>query len=393
MKRWIIFVLLFFVFGIFFFELIQRDAGYVLVSLYGKTLETSFWFAVGVLVLISVILFIVFKSVKAIVRSLVDGRSWFSSRRYESNERRFQEGMLNFLVGDYKHATKRLLSVPKKAPLPIVRAITLAQSYAKLGEFDKALDALFVAQVEYPYAQLWLCKAKIPLLIAAHRHDDVALAIKELKTLSPKDADLPRLQHLNLSEGESWQDASQFVSKKPNQKKLSSNDVKDTYVHALDQLAHDTSIKAGQVDALWEKVPRKMKTDADVLTAYAHLLFASKQHALLQELIVYTLPKLWLPELLNLYAKLDLTDVDAQLKQAERWLKKHENDKDLLLTLGILSIKNQLWGKGRSYLDRCNALSENVRATYFLGFISDKVDEPDRAHRYYKRAAELAHKE
>lgn len=391
MKRWIIFFLVFFAAGIFIFELIQRDAGYVLISLNGTTLETSFWFAISVIVLLVLLIISVFLTVRKLIRTLVMGQNWFCGRRHQTIERRYREGLLNFLVGDYRQANKQLLSVSKRNELPVVRVIASAQSLAKTGQLDSALTLLTQAKEKYVDDELWLCKAKIPLLIEAGRISEVDHAIQSLKLISPKDTDIARFEHMKLSRSEHWQDASTFVSEKPNLQKLSSSDIKDTYIHALDQLAQNETVDIDDISTLWGKVPKVMKLDAELIVPYARLLFASNQHALLEELICFTLQKQWLLELLELYAKLESSDHDLQLKKAERWLKKHDEDKELLLTLGILSIKNQLWGKGRAYLDRSNRVGEDPRALYFLGYISEKVEEPESAQSYYKRAAELTH--
>jgi HemY protein len=42
---------------------------------------------------------------------------------------------------------------------------------------------------------------------------------------------------------------------------------------------------------------------------------------------------------------------DEQLLAAEQWLKDRPNNAELLLALGRLSLRNELWGKAREYFE------------------------------------------
>jgi len=59
----------------------------------------------------------------------------------------------------------------------------------------------------------------------------------------------------------------------------------------------------------------------------------------------------WSDDLINLYGRLKGNRADEQLLMAEGWLQERPNNPELLLALGRLSLRNQLWGKAREYFE------------------------------------------
>lgn len=57
----------------------------------------------------------------------------------------------------------------------------------------------------------------------------------------------------------------------------------------------------------------------------------------------------WSDELINLYGRIKGHQPEEQLLIAEQWLKDRPNNAELLLALGRLSLRNELWGKAKEY--------------------------------------------
>lgn len=389
MKLWLIVVLICFGLGIWLLELMQKDAGYVLISLFGWTLETSFWFAIGVLVVAVFSAYAVYRTIRKLIRTLIDGTAFFSQRRSIGVERRYREGLLHFLTGDFKQASKFLASVSRRDELPVVRVIASAQAIAIQGDVEQGKLMLREAEKKYPKDLVWIYKALIPLLVQSGASDEVEPLIQKLKELNPNDSSIARLEHYKLRQLNNWQGATQLLADKKLSKTFAGDDIENTYISALEQLRVDAHLDESSVTTLWESIPKQYKRKPELIVPYAKLLFATKQHALLEELISFTLDKYWLPDLVDLFAKLESSDPALQLKKAERWLTKHDEDKVLALTLGVLAMKNQLWGKARSYFESAARDGDNPRALYFLGFISEQLKDEQASQDYYKRAAEF----
>ncbi|PCH62874.1 MAG: heme biosynthesis protein HemY, partial [SAR86 cluster bacterium] len=93
------------------------------------------------------------------------------------------------------------------------------------------------------------------------------------------------------------------------------------------------------------------KDDAKIVGHYLGLLRQVGADAEAAELIENYSLKHWQDEFALLYSELKLTDSAKHLKKAEAWLSQRADNASLLLSLGRLSLKAELWGKAREYFE------------------------------------------
>jgi HemY protein len=94
----------------------------------------------------------------------------------------------------------------------------------------------------------------------------------------------------------------------------------------------------------------------------------------------------WSPLLIETYGTLAGDDVEARLRRAEGWLDAHPNDANLLLTLGRMCVRLQLWGKAKQHLQRSLALVPSAAAWEALGDAFVGHGDPQQAQRCYRNA-------
>ena len=82
-------------------------------------------------------------------------------------------------------------------------------------------------------------------------------------------------------------------------------------------------------------------------------------------------------------------DVLGRIAQAEKWLQHMPRDGALLLTLGRLCRRQQLWGKARSYLEAALAIAPSRVVHVELAQLLDQLEESALAARHYRAAAVL----
>ena len=74
------------------------------------------------------------------------------------------------------------------------------------------------------------------------------------------------------------------------------------------------------------------------------------------------------------------------------WLKMYGEKPELLLTLGKLCVKIQLWGKAKDYFELCLALGPNVEASLAYGHLLEELDKPEEALvKYRDGLANMSH--
>jgi HemY protein len=119
------------------------------------------------------------------------------------------------------------------------------------------------------------------------------------------------------------------------------------------------SRKAQDADALaqyWKQLPQEMRVDAAVAATAARYHLAVGRTAEAQAIIEAALESEWSAALVALYGEAAGEDTLPQIQRAEKWLRDHARDPALLLALGKLCMKRELWGKAQSYIEASLAL-------------------------------------
>ena len=82
---------------------------------------------------------------------------------------------------------------------------------------------------------------------------------------------------------------------------------------------------------------------------------------------------------MRLFGLVEGPDASKQLKRAEGWLAVHGEDPDLLLTAARLCLRNELWGKARSYLESVITLRPTPEAYQEYGRLLNQLGEGEAA--------------
>jgi HemY protein len=140
--------------------------------------------------------------------------------------------------------------------------------------------------------------------------------------------------------------------------------------------------KAADAEVLaetWNQVPRSLKNDIELLQARYSALIRTGQHDLADKQLIADLKHEWRAPLVSLYGKVESTNPTRQLKRAESWLKDRPDDVDLLLAAARLCLRNELWGKARSYLETVIAIRPTPEAYQEYGRLLNRLGEGDAA--------------
>jgi len=143
------------------------------------------------------------------------------------------------------------------------------------------------------------------------------------------------------------------------------------------------------VQSVWKKLPKKQKKDIELLEAYYSSLIRTGMHAQAEKEIAAELRREWRPPLVRLYGIVEADDPARQLKKAESWLRDHGEDVDLLLAAARLCLRNELWGKARSYLETVIAIRPTPDAYQEYGRLLNRLGEGDAAADAYRSGLSL----
>jgi HemY protein len=139
----------------------------------------------------------------------------------------------------------------------------------------------------------------------------------------------------------------------------------------------------------WQSIPRKLRKEASLLAAYADNLMRTGQHELAEKELAKALKTSWNSQLVALFGKVESKDSVRQLKKAESWLRDHPEDAALLLTAARLCLRNELWGKARSYLETAISIQPTPESYQEYGRLLSRLGEADASADAYRTGLHL----
>ena len=173
-----------------------------------------------------------------------------------------------------------------------------------------------------------------------------------------------------------------------------------TLSRRLRDLAYEDLLPAAGHDvptlkALWSKVPTVDRVSPAVAVCAAQAFMALGQQQEAAAICEKALATQWDVSLLRAYRHCAATEGSAtlltQIENGENWLKERPNDAELALTLGVLCLKQKLWGKAQRYLEQ--ALSDasergTVQQSHLqLAQLHEALSQPEQAATHYRQCA------
>jgi HemY protein len=138
------------------------------------------------------------------------------------------------------------------------------------------------------------------------------------------------------------------------------------------------------VVSAWKNTPKVCKSDISLLEAYYSGLMRTGRNLQAEKELAAALKSNWSGPLVRLFGLVDGNDASKQLKRAEGWLSNHSEDPDLLLAAARLCIRNELWGKARSYLETVISLRPTPETYQEYGALLNQMGEADAAADAYR---------
>lgn len=137
------------------------------------------------------------------------------------------------------------------------------------------------------------------------------------------------------------------------------------------------------------RIPDRERRESRLALEGARRLIAIGDCVEAARLIEDALEEQWDSALVSAYGECKGGDVLSRISHAEKWLPAHPRDERLLLTLGRLCRRQQLWGKAQSYLEASLSVQPMRETHVELARLLDYLERPEEANRHYRAAAEM----
>jgi len=364
------------------------DPGYVLIGYGNYSIETSGL----VLLVVLVLLYIAIRLVAGALHAPSRVMRWDQRRRHRRMNRLYNKAVIELAEGRPERAERYLLRIVHAGDAPLALQFSVARLVSRTGDDERASAFLKLARQQHPQAELAISLLEAELLLANGRLEQAQTILAQARGVAPRNPVLLRLLvQLYTQQG----DRVQLQELLPELKR--GKVLEQAQWQALVTQVWREAVPGSGADAdsegiqqSWQALPASVRDDEQLIGEYASRLMKAGDHAEAGKVLTTALNRYWNPRLVYLFGELEGGDPASRQQTAERWLKKHEDDAMLLLTLGKLSQANQLWGKARSYLEASTGLHSTPEAWRLLGVLLEQLDEPQQATECYRRGLESA---
>jgi HemY protein len=348
------------------------DPGYLLIALGDTTFETSLFallVAVIVLYLIIKLILIVFHWINPwhLIRF---GRNYKEHLRAKSRSKTI-EGLLYFTRGSWESSYNLLKKGMKDPDASVVNYLAAAYAAHQQGNKDAWMNCLETAENKYPTARSTINSLKAQLLFKSNQLEQCVAVLQLMKTSSLNDASLLQLLkdvYLKLND---WEQLEKLLPALEKNSVIDGREAQLIRVRVFMENLYwisnqrvnfsDTEISA-QLEKAWNKGTALYKHDEKIVKHYADLLFKLDQKEEAGKAIEVALNKSWSDELIKRYGELDFGTPHRQLLIAESWIQNRPGNARLLVALGRLAMRNELWGKAREYFYTSIEISSTAEA-------------------------------
>jgi HemY protein len=155
------------------------------------------------------------------------------------------------------------------------------------------------------------------------------------------------------------------------------------YRELLAESRHD----AAALEAAWNRIAADDRREPELAIEAARLLNLAGRGRAAAAAIETALEKRWDERLLDEYARAAVFPARERIERAERWLQDHPRDPALLRCLGVLCMREQLWGKARSYLEESARLRTYPPTSLALARLAEATGDEAEAAQHFREAA------
>ncbi|MBA1202211.1 heme biosynthesis protein HemY [Pseudomonas capeferrum] len=375
---------------------IAKHTGYVLIAYGGFRYQSGLWAALGMLVAVILVLWLLRYLIGLILTSTGVVNPW--SRRNRSRRTRIalEQGQLDLAEGRWASAQRHLQRAAESERQPLLYYLGAARAANELGRTEDSDNLLERALERQPQAELAVALTHAQLQMDRGDNDQALETLQAMQQRYPNNVQVLRLlQRLHEQRGE-WSALIRLMPELRKAKALPAEELAQLEKRAWGQnlslattRVEDPQAARQTLERAWQQLTAAQRQEPQLLLAYAEQLRQSGAQGEAEEVLRTALKRQYESHLARLYGLVRGNDPARQLQTAEAWLKEHPSDPSLLLTLGRLSLQNRLWGKARDYFESSLRLQRNPETCAELARLLADLGDTQRSNQLFQEGLGL----
>lgn len=316
-------------------------------------------------------------------------------RRYKQEQRRktahhaLLESLHALVEGRYAKSEKAASTALDLGDDAGLSALVAARAAHKLHMPGKRDYYLAEAERLAPEASLSRLLTQAELQLDDRMYASALRTLLQLEKIEPHHIPALRLQlkaHQRLG---NWEQLLAVLAQLEKRNAIEPAHLQPMRYHAYAKLLERRAGHREELLRFWNTIPENDRLDSQLTRTAAHAFIAAGERTASARAIEMSLTKQWDTTLAGLYGDSG-EDTVRQLEQAEFWLQSHHGDAGLLLSLGKLCIRQELWGKAQSYLEASLSVSPSSEAHLALAELLERLGNQEEAHKQFRLSLETA---
>ena len=355
------------------------DPGYVVINFRGYLVEMSVPVLVGLAVVLVLGVWLIRKIIVA-PRRLGEAAGRYRSAR---SGQKLTKGMIAVAEGNFARGEKMLGRAASTSDSPLFNYLQAARAAHLQGRDERRDEWLRLAYKETPEAANAVLLTQAEFQLDREQYEQALATLRQLEEDSRNHAHALAMMGRLYFRLEDWKSLADLLPRLRKNKQVAAETLEMWNIRVHKE-ALDKAADAEVLDQAWKGINRNQRTDLTLLEAYFKGLMRAGLHDRAEKELASAIKSEWRGPLVRLFGLVEATDTTKQLKRAEIWLKNHSEDPDLLLAAARLCLRNELWGKARSYLETVISMRPTPEAYQEYGTLLTQMGESDAAADAYR---------
>lgn len=384
MKAFIIF-LIFFIASIFIGLKIAEDPGFAFFSYKQWSAEMPLWFAILAVILSFFLGYMLLRLINNLDFSLYRFKNWRQWRRKYKAYSKTNRGLVEMIEGDWINAERDLLEGIAQSDAPLVNYLGAAKAAHERGAFEKRDAYLRKAEEIAPHSEVAIGITQATLLLKQGQIVQAQAKLDHLRLIAPKQKVVMKLLERVYVHQSEWQSLLKLLPSLRKAKLITPEEMqnfeKKIYLELLKANENKTQ---SDLQTLWNSIPKNLRQQPDLISGYTRQILRYPDSAIAQEeMLSKAIKAQWDLNLVKWYGLVNADPV-KQLSKAQKWQKEHPDQPVLLLTLGRLSMRCQLWGQAKTYLENSLKLEPSAETYAEYGKLLEQLGDQEAAGKSYR---------
>lgn len=315
-------------------------------------------------------------------------------KRDREGNRALRDALKALFEGRFGHAEKAAARAAASLDNAALAALIGARAAHWMRQFERR-DAWLARAAGYPSIKSARLMTALELLVDEHQPVLALAAVQELNATGTRHIHAQRLALKANQQAHNWPEVLQLtraLDKKNAVHPALSHRLREVaYADMLSHTPHDLE----SLRSLWQTIPTDDRLRAYIAVRAATAFNAAGSPDEARAIVERALTAEWDDQLIRAYRNCAAAEgtptLLAQIERCEDWCRSRRPDAQLTLTLGILCLKQKLWGKAQRHLEE--ALNQSAgtaiqrEASLALAELHEAIGDAAKAAAHYRKSA------